>query len=147
MKPGIHPTGYRPVVFHDVAIDKRWMMMSTVQTDQTTVWEDGRTYPIYKVEMSMYSHPLYTGSQRILDTDGRVEVVPAARYTPFGVGSFIVPGISVSVPLSWRLEQLELRVKPALELHFGFATMSVALELDAAGRAEPRFWCGFALSL
>jgi large subunit ribosomal protein L31 len=59
MKPGIHPMGYRPVVFHDVAIDKRWMMMSTVQTDQTTVWEDGRTYPIYKVETSMYSHPLH----------------------------------------------------------------------------------------
>ena len=73
MKPGIHPMGYRPVVFHDVAIDKHWMMMSTVQTDQTTVWEDGRTYPIYKVETSMYSHPLYTGMQRIIDTEGRVE--------------------------------------------------------------------------
>ncbi|MBK9308836.1 MAG: type B 50S ribosomal protein L31 [Nitrospira sp.] len=73
MKPGIHPTGYRPVIFHDVAIDKRWMMMSTVQTDQTAVWEDGRTYPIYKVETSMYSHPLYTGTQRIIDTEGRVE--------------------------------------------------------------------------
>lgn len=73
MKPGIHPKGYRPVVFHDVAIDKRWIMMSTVQTDQTTVWEDGRTYPLYKVETSMYSHPLYTGTQRIIDTEGRVE--------------------------------------------------------------------------
>ncbi len=73
MKPGIHPTGYRPVVFHDVAIDKRWMMMSTVQTDQSTQWEDGRMYPLYKVETSMYSHPLYTGTQRIIDTEGRVE--------------------------------------------------------------------------
>jgi large subunit ribosomal protein L31 len=73
MKPGIHPKGYRPVVFHDVAIDKRWIMMSTVQTDQTTVWKDGRTYPIYNVETSMYSHPLYTGTQRIIDTEGRVE--------------------------------------------------------------------------
>ncbi|MBM4127589.1 MAG: type B 50S ribosomal protein L31 [Nitrospira sp.] len=73
MKPGIHPAGYRPVVFHDVAIDKRWVMMSTVQTDLTTVWEDGRTYPMYKVETSMYSHPLYTGTQRIIDTEGRVE--------------------------------------------------------------------------
>ena len=26
-----------------------------------------------KVEMSMYSHPLYTGPQRIIDTEGRVE--------------------------------------------------------------------------
>lgn len=73
MKPGIHPTNYRPVVFHDVAIDKRWIMMSTVETHETTVWEDGRTYPLYRVETSMYSHPFYTGTQRIVDAEGRVE--------------------------------------------------------------------------
>ena len=48
-------------------------MMPTVQTDQNAVWEDVRTYPIYKVETSMCSHPLYTGTQRIIDTEGRVE--------------------------------------------------------------------------
>ena len=52
---------------------KRWIMMSTVRTDQATVWEGGRTYPIHKVETSMDSHPLYTGTPRTIDTEGRVE--------------------------------------------------------------------------
>jgi large subunit ribosomal protein L31 len=73
MKKGIHPTGYRAVVFHDVAVDKKWMMMSTVETSLTTVGEDGQVYPMYKVETSMYSHPFYTGTQRIVDAEGRVE--------------------------------------------------------------------------
>ncbi len=46
--------------------------MLRVQTDQATVWEDGRTCPIYKVETSMCSYPLHTGAQRIIDTEGRV---------------------------------------------------------------------------
>lgn len=73
MKKGIHPRGYRPVAFRDVAVDKQWITMSSVATDLTTVGEDGQTYPLFKVETSMYSHPFYTGSQRIIDTEGRVD--------------------------------------------------------------------------
>ena len=39
MKSDIHPNGYRPVVFHDVDIHKHGIMMSTVQTNQTTALE------------------------------------------------------------------------------------------------------------
>lgn len=47
--------------------------MSTIATDLTTAWEDGQTYPLYRVETSMYSHPPYTGTQRIIDMEGHVE--------------------------------------------------------------------------
>ena len=72
MQDNIHPTDYRWVVFHDVAVNVRWLMKSTVKTDKTIHWKDGQEYPLYAVETSMYSHPLYTGTQRIIDVEGRV---------------------------------------------------------------------------
>jgi large subunit ribosomal protein L31 len=48
-------------------------MKSAVETDKTIQWKDGQEYPLYAVETSMYSHPLYTGTQRIIDVEGRVE--------------------------------------------------------------------------
>jgi large subunit ribosomal protein L31 len=48
-------------------------MKSTVKTDKTIRWKDGQEYPLYAVETSRYSHPLYTGTQRIMDVEGRVE--------------------------------------------------------------------------
>ncbi|MBO1332759.1 type B 50S ribosomal protein L31 [Streptomyces sp. VRA16 Mangrove soil] len=72
MKPGIHPD-YRPVVFRDKAGDFAFLTRSTMTSDQSVEWEDGRTYPVVDVEISSASHPFYTGTQRVLDTAGRVE--------------------------------------------------------------------------
>lgn len=36
-------------------------------------WEDGNSYPVVDVETSSASHPFYTGTNRVVDTDGRVE--------------------------------------------------------------------------
>jgi large subunit ribosomal protein L31 len=36
-------------------------------------WEDGQEYPLAKIETSSESHPFYTGTQKIMDTAGRVE--------------------------------------------------------------------------
>jgi large subunit ribosomal protein L31 len=72
MKQGIHPD-YRPVVFRDRAANFAFLTRSTVQTDRTVEWEDGRTYPVVDVETSSASHPFYTGQARIMDTAGRVE--------------------------------------------------------------------------
>ena len=36
-------------------------------------WEDGNEYPLYKLDISSASHPFYTGNQKIVDTEGRVE--------------------------------------------------------------------------
>ncbi|GHE92431.1 50S ribosomal protein L31 type B 2 [Streptomyces spiralis] len=72
MKPGIHPE-YRPVVFRDRAADFAFLTRSTATSDRTVEWEDGNTYPVIDVEISSASHPFYTGTQRVLDTAGRVE--------------------------------------------------------------------------
>jgi large subunit ribosomal protein L31 len=73
MKQGIHPENYRPVVFKDVGTEKMWLVRSTVRTEKKTTWEDGNEYPLYTVDISSHSHPFYTGQQRFVDTEGRVE--------------------------------------------------------------------------
>ena len=72
MKKDIHP-GYRPVVFQDVSTGYAFMTRSTVSTKRTIQWEDGNEYPLVTLEISSSSHPFYTGTQRLLDTAGRVE--------------------------------------------------------------------------
>ena len=72
MKKSIHPI-YRPVVFQDVQANKSFITRSTVFAKDTITWEDGKTYPLYKVDISAFSHPFYTGEQRIVDTAGRID--------------------------------------------------------------------------
>lgn len=72
MREGIHPA-YRPVVFEDTTGGRRWLCGSTVRTDKTTRWDDGREYPHVTLEISMYTHPYYTGQMKIIDSAGRVE--------------------------------------------------------------------------
>ena len=73
MKKEIHPESYREVVFKDVGADVSFVTRSTVETDKTVTWEDGKEYPLYELPISRYSHPFYTGTQRLVDTEGRVE--------------------------------------------------------------------------
>ena len=72
MKKDVHPN-YREVVFVDVSNDYRFLTRSTVKTKDTTKWEDGQEYPLYKLDTSSESHPFYTGTQKMVDTAGRVE--------------------------------------------------------------------------
>ena len=72
MKAGIHPN-YRPVVFLDTSSGFSFMTRSTIRTDETVEWEDGKTYPMARVEISSASHPFYTGKQILVDSGGRVE--------------------------------------------------------------------------
>ncbi|AGM40382.1 50S ribosomal protein L31 [Spiribacter salinus M19-40] len=72
MKKDIHPE-YRPVVFQDISSDFSFLTRSTVQTGETIKWEDGKEYPLVKVEISSASHPFYTGKQRVLSSGGRVD--------------------------------------------------------------------------
>ncbi|MET9125869.1 type B 50S ribosomal protein L31 [Streptomyces sp. NPDC004528] len=72
MKLGIHPA-YGPVVFRDRAGGFAFLTRSTLTSDKTVEWEDGRLYPVVDVEISSASHPFYTGTARVLDTAGRVE--------------------------------------------------------------------------
>ena len=72
MKKGLN-TQYREVLFHDVGVDKYFLIRSTVNTTQTKEWEDGNTYPYYVLDVSSASHPFYTGKQKMLDSGGRVK--------------------------------------------------------------------------
>ena len=71
MKLSIHPE-YREVVFHDMSCDFKFVTRSTVNSRETIEFE-GKTYPLVKLETSSESHPFYTGTQKIIDTAGRVE--------------------------------------------------------------------------
>ena len=72
MKKGIHPE-YREVIFMDVQSNFKFLTRSTIKTDEKIKWEDGKEYPLVKVEVSSASHPFYTGKKIFVDTAGRVE--------------------------------------------------------------------------
>lgn len=73
MKKDIHPKTYRPVVFQDLNNGFAFLTRSTVATDETIKWEDGNEYPLVKVHISSASHPFFTGEERIVDIEGRVD--------------------------------------------------------------------------
>ena len=73
MKKDTHPADYRLVIFEDVTAGKRFLIASTVFTSQTDKWEDGKEYPLIKLEISNTSHPFYTGKMKLVDTAGRVD--------------------------------------------------------------------------
>ena len=72
MKKDIHPD-YREVVFQDVQSDFKFLTRSTIKSEETIKWEDGKEYPLVKVEVSSASHPFYTGKKIFVDTAGRVD--------------------------------------------------------------------------
>ena len=73
MKKEIHPDDYRLVVFQDISCDYSFLTRSTVKTSDTIKWEDGKEYPLYKLEISDRSHPYFTGKQNLVDSAGRIE--------------------------------------------------------------------------
>ena len=72
MKKDIHPN-YKEVVFQDVQSDFKFLTRSTLTSEEKIKWEDGKEYPLIKVEVSSASHPFYTGKKIFVDTAGRVE--------------------------------------------------------------------------
>lgn len=73
MKKDTHPTNYRTVVFQDLNDNTSFLTRSTVASDETIKWEDGNEYPLVKVHISSSSHPFYTGQEKMLDIEGRVD--------------------------------------------------------------------------
>jgi large subunit ribosomal protein L31 len=72
MRKDIHPNNYRLVVFKDLNDETTYLTRSTVSTDET-IEIDGQTYPLVKVHISSSSHPFFTGEERIVDIEGRVD--------------------------------------------------------------------------
>ncbi len=72
MKKDLHPKNYRPVVFQDLNNNTTYLTRSTVATDET-IKLDGVEYPLVKVHITGSSHPFFTGEERVLDIEGRVD--------------------------------------------------------------------------
>ena len=72
-KKELHPKDYRYVVFSDEAAGFSFLTKSTATSDETIKWEDGNEYPLVKVQISSASHPFFTGEEKIIDTEGRVD--------------------------------------------------------------------------
>lgn len=72
-KTDLHPKDYRFVVFSDEAAGFSFLTRSTAQSEETTKWTDGKEYPLVKVQISSASHPFFTGEEKIIDTEGRVD--------------------------------------------------------------------------
>jgi large subunit ribosomal protein L31 len=79
MKKELHPDNYRLVVFEDLNNGTKFLTRSTVAADETVKWEDGNEYPLVKVHISSSSHPFFTGEERVLDIEGRVDKFKARR--------------------------------------------------------------------
>lgn len=73
MKQGIHPENYRLVVFKDMSNGHSFLSRSTANSKETVQWEDGKEYPVIKLEISNTSHPFYTGKNMLVDTAGRID--------------------------------------------------------------------------
>ena len=72
MKSGLHPKNYRPVVFQDINNGETFLTRSTVASEET-IKLDGTEYPLIKVHISSSSHPFFTGEEKIVDVEGRVD--------------------------------------------------------------------------
>ena len=72
-KTELHPKDYRFVVFRDDAANYEFLTRSTAQSEETVKWTDGKEYPLVKIQISSASHPFFTGEEKIIDTEGRVD--------------------------------------------------------------------------
>ena len=69
MKADIHPE-YHPVVFVDG--DNEVITRSTRKSGETRNI-DGVEHYVLRVDISGFSHPFWTGRQKVLDAAGRIE--------------------------------------------------------------------------
>lgn len=71
MKEKIHPP-YQEILFVDSSNGYKFVCGSTLQPKEKEEY-NGVAYPVYRVPVSSASHPFFTGSKQLLDTEGRVD--------------------------------------------------------------------------
>lgn len=71
MKAQGHPA-LNNVCFLDIGTGKRFLSKSTMKSARTETI-DGKEYFVVVRDVTMDSHPAYTGEKRLVDTAGRVE--------------------------------------------------------------------------
>jgi large subunit ribosomal protein L31 len=70
-KNDTHPK-YQKILFIDSATGKKFVCGSTLQPKERETFE-GVEYPVYYLPTSSYSHPFFTGSNQLADSEGRVK--------------------------------------------------------------------------
>src|SRR6202142_753243 len=78
MKKDIHPQNYRPVVFQDTNDNTTFISRSTADAEET-ITLDGVEYPLVKLHISSSSHPFFTGQEKLVDIEGRVDKFKARQ--------------------------------------------------------------------
>jgi large subunit ribosomal protein L31 len=78
MKQGLHPSDYRLVVFQDSNDGSTFITRSTAAAEET-ITLDGVQYPLVKVHISSSSHPFFTGQEKLVDIEGRVDKFKARQ--------------------------------------------------------------------
>ncbi len=73
MKKDLHPKDYRLVVYKDSNSGDTWLTRSTATSKETIKHTDGNEYPLVLVHVSSKSHPFFTGEEKVLDIEGRVD--------------------------------------------------------------------------
>ncbi|MEE2779090.1 MAG: type B 50S ribosomal protein L31 [Myxococcota bacterium] len=71
MKEGIHPE-YNPVVFIDVSTGDEIQTRSTLTSDESRDI-DGVSHYVINCDITSFTHPFYTGKQKLLDAEGRID--------------------------------------------------------------------------
>ncbi len=82
MKPDMHPN-YRFVLVRDISCGAEFLTRTSIDERllKGTATVDGVEYPVLTVDISSESHPFYTGQQKLMDTEGRVD----AYYRKYGL--------------------------------------------------------------
>src|SRR5690349_4210661 len=78
MKKDIHAKNYRTVVFQNNN-DKTTILTRSTAEAEETITVDGIEYPLVKVHISSSSHPFFTGQEKLVDIEGRVDKFKARR--------------------------------------------------------------------
>lgn len=71
MKKQGHPE-YQEVLFVDSSTGFKFVCGSTLKPKEREVYE-GKEYPVYRVPVSSSSHPFFTKSKALIDSEGRVD--------------------------------------------------------------------------
>ena len=71
MKPSIHPK-YHPVIFVDASTGDEVITRSTLTSKETREINGVKHY-VVSSDITAFSHPFFTGKQKLLDSEGRID--------------------------------------------------------------------------
>lgn len=71
MKKQGHPP-YQEILFVDSSTGFEFVCGSTLQPKEKKMYQ-GKEYPVYRVSVSSSSHPFFTKSNQLIDSEGRID--------------------------------------------------------------------------